>query len=282
MTKDFWAPENTVKSFPQRPCLACGDMYSPENHWSERCKSCKTADRPKTKKIVNKHFNGKNLLPLEKLRVRVVNGVKMPSVTTVLHPFGIDYPEHLLNQYAARGTLVHKQVEVFLRYGIWYPAWKLANSKEAGDDKERDELCEALDIIEKGGLKLKTSDCNFRGFYKEYRKHLTFNNLEIESHNTKHAYCGRFDCHGTYKGKPAIIDFKTASDYNREKLGSYFQQLSAYANTDGMEEIKYLVVIPLSPRSANGYEAPLVSTKVKSHFREFLTKRKEFKKLYGI
>ena len=280
MAKNFWAKENTVKSFPQRPCLACGDAFSPENHWSERCKPCKAADRPKTKKIINKHFNGKNPLPLEKLRIRIVNGVKMPSVTTVLHPFGIDYPEHLLNQYAARGTLVHKQVEIFLRTGKWYPPESLP--RKADHEKERDELFKALDSLTQGSLGLKTVDCNFRGFYKEFRKRFTFNNLEIESHNTKHAYCGRFDCHGTYKGQPAIIDFKTASDYNREKLESYFQQLSAYANTDGMEEIKYLVVIPLSPRSENGYEAPLVSTKVKSHFKSFLEKRKEFKKLYGI
>ncbi len=278
---DLFDKENTVRTFPQRNCLACGELYSPETNWSERCPDCKASNKPKFKKIINKHFNGKNPLPLEKLRIKLINGIKMPSVTTVLHPHGIDYPAELLEQYAARGTLVHKQIEVFLLEGIWREDPNHLRS-HLKDKEEKEKIKQALKILENGKLGLSTKQCSFPNFYEKYRALFTFNNLEQAVQNTTHNYCGTFDCHGTYKGKPAIIDFKTASDYNTEKLNSYFQQLSAYANADGIEKIKYLVVIPLNPKSSVGFDPPLVTTKVKSFFREFLKKREVFKSLYGI
>lgn len=284
MPKDIWGDKFTVKSFPQRPCLACGEMYFPDNHWSERCPPCKTIGAPKTKKIVNQHFNGSKsgLLPLEKLRVREYGGVKYPSVTTVLHPFGIpDFPAELMIQYSSRGTLVHKQCEMFLKHNIWLEVEDLIVHKKI-DKAERKELKEAWRIVRTGSKGLKVTDCNFRGFYKEHRKHFLYSNIEVEIINKKYKYCGRLDCHGTYKKFNAIIDFKTASDYNQEKLMSYFDQLSAYARSDGMGKIGRLVIIPLNPKSPTGFDKPLVTKRINFHFKRFLRKRKEFKKLYGI
>ncbi len=48
------------------------------------------------------------------------DGKKLPSVTSIINmdkEFGI--PPDKLQQYASRGTLIHKQIEIFLRSGEW-------------------------------------------------------------------------------------------------------------------------------------------------------------------
>ena len=48
------------------------------------------------------------------------DGLKYPSVTSIVgmdRDFGI--PDDELSQYGCRGTLIHKQIEIFLRTGEW-------------------------------------------------------------------------------------------------------------------------------------------------------------------
>lgn len=284
---DFWDKKNTVRTYSDRQCLACSTMYSPTSYWSERCPECKLLNKPKFKKIANDHFDGRNPLPLDKLRIKTIDGIKMPSVTTVLHPHGIDYPEVLLLQYSSRGTLVHKQIEMFFKTGKWHADLDeliLKVKKMAGaNQEEHKHLSECKRIMEGGSLNLRTEQCNFPGFKKRYGHRFTFDHFEVGVHNSEHKYCGTFDCRGTYKTFDAIIDWKSAANYAPEKLESYFQQLSAYAHADQIQSrIRRLVVVPLNPKSQTGYDKPLVTVKVKAHFKQFLKKREVFKKIYGI
>lgn len=277
--EELFSDSNRVSGFPETPCLACGKPFAPLNAWDERCKLCKSLNRPKLKKILNTEFKGKPPLPPERLRFYpiVVDGnktVRYPSVTSVIHPDGIDFPEALLNQYAARGTIVHKKIEVFLDTQHW-PSLEELYKKHADQY-----LREQIVLMKKGSLKLSPKQCNFLGFYERYSHLFTFNEREKLVVNHQYQFAGRTDCVGTYKGEWAIIDWKTASDYNDEKLESYFMQLAAYAS--GFEGIKYLVVVPLSPKDPRGFLPPFVSRAVKGHFAKFLVKRANFKAIYGI
>lgn len=284
MVKDsLWDKKNTVHTYPDRVCLACDQMYSPDSFWSERCPTCKRLNKPKFKTIYNKNFEGIRPLPLNKLRIKLIDGKQYPSVTTVLHPEGIDYPEVLLNQYAARGTLVHKQIELFLQTGKWYGDITRLPKAVGKSDPEYQKLKDAIKTMQEGSLGLKTEHCSFPGFYAKYGRLFTFNGLEVPLVNTRYVYCGTTDCEGTYRKYNAIADWKTASSYPKDKVEGYFEQLSAYANTDNLVgTINRLVIVPLNPKSPRGFEAPIVTKKVNYYFKRFLIKRKQFKKIYGI
>lgn len=270
---DNWKnAKEVLPTFEEKPCIVCHQDFSPQGHWERRCVVCRDTKLQPLKTLSNPKFTGKKSAP-QGIRLYEVGGKKKyPSVTSILHPEGIDFPIDQLLQYASRGTLIHKKIEHFHETGK-YPTLK--------------ELCEVypgmlahIKRMKEGSLQLDHKKCNFPGFYEEFGKDFSFDENEIKLISHEHQYAGTADCVGTFRGQPAIIDYKTASDYGPERLGGHFKQLSAYAKASGAP-IVYLVVIGLNPKNPKGYEPPLVSEDVEQHFKEFLILRQQFREKYG-
>lgn len=206
------------------------------------------------------------------------DGQKYPSVTSIV---GMDkdfnIPEDELAQYAARGTLIHKQVEIFLQNGEW---------KEPKDIAE----CsfEYLTVV-KGSLGLDFENVDFRGFYKNYPFKVI--DLEKESLNHEWKYGGRIDIicviESANKGKwekvegvvydvPTILDLKTSTTLDK-RYG--LTQQSAYAKS---EDVQQIGLIHLNKEVKQGFSAPTITTNIDRYFNLFLHKRNQFKTRYGI
>lgn len=190
------------------------------------------------------------------------------SVTSIIHPDGLDYPPELLNQYASRGLIVHKQVEHYIL-------------TEEVISPEETKLFTDISTMREGSLKLDTESCNYVGFFDEFGDDFDIRYVEQKLKNRKYKYAGRADMIGKYQGEWAIIDIKTSTNYTDEKLISYWMQLSAYANCITPVPTK-LVIIPLTPTSDRGYEPPIVETDVKHYFNLFLKQLEKVKEEYQI
>lgn len=206
------------------------------------------------------------------------DGMKYPSVTSILD-MDVDFkiPQDELKQYGARGTIIHKQSEIFLRTGEW---------KEA---KDIPEIAADFLTLKRGSLGLEVEDVDFRAFFKDY----PFKVLELEKHvvNHEHKYGGRLDILGviesTNKGKwdkiegvkfdvPTVLDIKTATSMDKTKG---LTQLSAYAKVDGIEQI---CLIPLTKENQCGFAKPVITTNIERYFNLFLKARKDFENRYAI
>ena len=206
------------------------------------------------------------------------NGMKYPSVTSILDmdkEFGI--PPDELAQYGARGTIIHKQSEIFLATGEW---------KEA---KDITEIASSFLALKRGSLKLETEDVDFRAFFKDY----PFKILELEKHvvNNNYKYGGRLDIlcliESTNKGKwdkiegvkfdvPTILDIKSSTTLDKTRG---LTQQSAYAKVDGIEQIG---LIPLTKENQCGFAKPVITSNVERYWNLFLKARADFEKRYGV
>lgn len=219
-------------------------------------------NQPKTKIIYPK-----GLKPFKGRVYREQDGNYM-SVTSIIHPEGIDFPEDKLRQYAARGTVVHSIVEHYLNTNEWITADQCEKTQE-------------VNIVRTGSLGLPIEACNAKGFFEEYGEDLWIRYVEKKLKNHTHKYAGTADMIGKYKGIWSIIDIKTASNYDDEKLTSYWMQLSAYAKCV-TNRIPQMVIIPLNPTSPKGYDAPIVSRAVEGNFKKFLKQLKYVRETYQV
>lgn len=202
------------------------------------------------------------------IRITEKDGKQYPHVTSIIGAIEpIDYPEELLRQYGARGTLVHAQVEHFFRTQVWETdVLKIPGTK--------------LDYLtmSQGSLGLKTESCNFMGFWEAHGKDFDIIDIETPVFNSEHVYTGRRDVLARYKGKLSICDIKTSSSYVASKIGRYWKQLAAYARCE--QEIEQLVIIPLNPKK--GFEKPIIETDIDKFFNLFLQDRQAFRSLYNL
>lgn len=178
------------------------------------------------------------------------------SVTSVLHPEGLDYPPELLKQYASRGSIVHAMTEHYLRYYQWPKATDVAKPED-------------IINVTDGSLGLSIAQCKPREFFQEYGHMFEISHLEQKVKNTTYKYAGRLDIYGKYDGKVAVCDLKTSTDYSGQKLEDYWMQQAAYANCISPRP-EVMVIIPLNPKSPNGYDAPIVNYDVDGYFQKFL------------
>lgn len=198
------------------------------------------------------------------IRFREIDGIKYPSVTSIMNwdkEWRVSEDE--LSQYAARGTIVHKQIEIFLKTGIWV---------EPKEIKEP-EIEEAISILMSGSLKLHWDDCSHKVLLEHIRKDIVVDDIEKVCVNKELRYSGQYDIKGTYQGKRSIID---------NKSGCYdFAQLAAYAVCEpGIEQ---LVVFPVGPTdNKSGYKKPDITTDIEGEFKRFVYKRDKFRKRFGI
>lgn len=198
------------------------------------------------------------------LRFYEYAGQQLPSVTSVI---GWDDDMFVsqadLIQYAARGTVIHKQAEIFLNTGTW------------AEPKDIPEVYPEYVIVTKGDLGLKFDDVDFRAFHGKH----PFEVIKTEQtvFNLEYKYAGRTDIVAMFNGKKSIMDIKTGSTINQEKA---FKQLSAYAKT--IEGIEQLVVIHLNNKTKQGFSTPIISDKIEEHFQLFLKDRRIFKERFNI
>jgi hypothetical protein len=198
------------------------------------------------------------------LRFYDYKGLKLPSVTSII---GWDEDMYVtpnqLIQYAARGTAIHKQCEIFLKTGQWLEV------------KDIPEVYAEYVIVTKGDMNLKFDDVNFRAFYSAHK----FDVVQLEQvvYNLDYRYAGRTDIVGTFEGKKSLLDIKTGTTINREKA---FKQMSAYAKS--LEGIEQIVVIHLNNGTKQGFSKPIVSDEIEKYFQLFLRDRESFKQRFGV
>lgn len=205
-------------------------------------------------------------------------GVKYPSVTSILN-MDVDFhvsPDEL-SQYASRGTVIHKLIEIFLLTGEWK------------DCKSIPEIAPDVMTVLNGSLHLNLDDVDFRGFYKDYPFKVVL--IEKKVINSEYKYGGREDIlcviESTNKGKwekiegikfdvPTILDVKTSTTL--DKIKGLTQQ-AAYAKCEGVEQIG---LIHLNKDNVCGYSKPVITNNIEAYWAMFLKARKDFQKRYGI
>lgn len=215
------------------------------------------------------------------LRFTERGGKTYPHVTSIISAIEpIDYDPEKLKQYASRGSIVHAQIYHFLTTQTWEDnILKIPGTK--------------LDyiVVTQGNLKLKWTDCNFRGFWEKYGSKFApidgegwAKYAERKIFNDEYVFCGSPDLPCLYDGRVTLADYKTASIYDNEKLDKYWRQLAAYAKTFlniGLK-IEQLLIIPLNPSNKSGYGQPIIEKDIDKYFGLFLQDRSAFKTIYGI
>lgn len=207
------------------------------------------------------------------------NCQKYPSVTSIINMDANFFtaPDDLA-QMAARGTIIHKQVELYLSTGKWL------------EPKGIPEIAFQVMTVVTGTLGLSVDDISFVNFYKDYPFKVLKQESTVINHENK--YAGRMDIlciiESTNKGKwdkiegvqfdvPTILDVKTGASLDKAK--GLIQQ-SAYARCD--ETVKQIGLIHLTKENQCGYGRPAVSNKLDSYWSIFLNKRQQFAERYGV
>lgn len=197
------------------------------------------------------------------MRFRERNGKKYPSVTSILNwdkEWAVT--EDQLRQYASRGTIVHKILEIYLKEGKWV------------DPNEVKELKEDIAILMGGSMGFHWNDCSYKAFMEKHRELIVVDELEKEIYNDELLYSGRYDIKGMYDGKKSIMDFKTGTSWD-------MRQLAAYAICE--PDIEQLVILPVGATTNKcGYMKPIICDTVQNEFKEFAKARAKFKERFGI
>lgn len=207
------------------------------------------------------------------------DGLKYPSVTSIIgmdEQFFISPDE--LSQYAARGTIIHKQIEIFLTTG----EWKLP--------KDIAEVAPCYLTVIKGSLGLDIEDTDFRGLYADYPFKVT--SLESTVLNNEYRYGGRVDIQCVIESKnpgkwgkvegimfdvPTILDVKSSTTLDKMKG---LTQQAAYAKA--VEGTKQIGLLHLNKENKCGYSTPVITTNLERYWALFAKKREDFKARYAI
>jgi len=202
-------------------------------------------------KAIDETKNRGKAKALEGFRIKEIEGVQYPSVTTIITPEMPEIPN--LELYGLRGNMWDR---VFTR---------MVEEGKYEEDFTKEEL-DQLVII--GGMKghslewvVKNEDFDFR-------------TAQVNIVNKKDIYCGRYDADGFYKGDVATFDCKSGT-LNKSMIDKSFMQLAAYAKARE-EQSRYLVIIPTQKQE------PIVSEEVDKYYAKFMKLRAEFKDKYGI
>jgi len=191
-----------------------------------------------------------------------------PSVTSIINwdaDFWVTAVE--LQQYASQGSLIHAQVEEYIKTGQWIPVEKI------------DGTWSDLVIIKKGSLQLPVSGWSFPDFLKKYPVEKMVCGESIIS--KEHKFGGTPDirvCY--YEGKKTLADVKRTP-----QKGKDFKQIAAYIiaeEENGESPYEQMLVIPLNDRTQQGFSKPKISTEISQYKQLFLTDRKNFRRRYGI
>ena len=202
------------------------------------------------------------------LRFYDVGQKKYPSITSIIS-WDKDFfiSQEQLVQYAARGTIVHKQIEVYIQTGIW---------KEA---KDIPELHPEYVIVRKGSLNLDLNGYHISDFIMKFQP--TEIELEKTSYNHDHLYAGRYDVKCTLSQKRTLIDWKTSKSLDKKYVA---QQLAAHMMCPENDDVEQLMAVPINNTTKQGFSTPLTLTReeAKPFFDLFLKNRANFKQRFGV
>jgi len=181
-----------------------------------------------------------------------------------------------LSQYGARGTIIHKQIEIFLKTGEWK------------EPKNIPEIFPDWLTMANGNLALTLDGYDFRSFYKDY----PFKVIDLEKTVLNHdlRYGGRLDIkciiESTNKGKwekePVLFDVATILDIKTGTIDKtkHLKQQTAYAKCE--IDVKQFGIIPLNATTKQGYSKPIVESDMEKYWTLFTSDRAKFKKRYGV
>lgn len=196
------------------------------------------------------------------------NGMQYPSVTSIIgwdKDFFISQEE--LIQYAARGTIIHKQIEIFLKTGEWK------------QPKDIIECHKEYVVVKKGSLSLSLDGYHIDEFKSKFK--LDKYELETVSYNHEHQYAGRRDYKGLVDGKMSLIDWKTSDKIDEVYA---FQQLAAHMMCPGNEDVVQVVAVPVTNKTEQGYSKPKIKSREETmqYWELFLKSRNDFKYRFGV
>lgn len=209
------------------------------------------------------------------IRFYPVGDIKYPSVTSIINwDADFNIPADELAQYASRGTIIDKQVQIFLENGLWK------------EPKEIPEIYPDLVIVKQGNLGLALDDVDFRAFYESY----PFKVIECQKVHTndEHRYAGRSDIkcviESSNKGKWAdvLFDVPTILDVKSGQIDKvkHMKQQTAYAKCD--PDVKQVGLIHLNKETKQGFSKPIMEQDLDKYWSLFLADRDKFKKRYGV
>ncbi len=206
------------------------------------------------------------------------DGLKYPSVTSII---GWDADFHVspdeLSQYASRGTIIHKQVELFLKTGEWV------------EPRDIPEIYPDLVIVKQGNLGLELDNVDFPAFYEKYPFKVIETEKTVLNHDLR--YGGRLDIKCIIKSSqkaswdkvagliydvPTILDVKTGS-IDKTKC---FKQQTAYWECE--PDVQQVGIIHLNKEVKQGYSKPIIETNKEKYKALFIKDRENFKQRYGI
>ena len=204
------------------------------------------------------------------LRFYERKGKKYPSVTSIINWKGIDYPVEQLKQYASLGNIIHELIAIYLRDG------------KVIEPETLDKLAVDLLILKQGDLMLDYKSIDWKSVIDETAKVIAFCKDEPQiCYNDSFLYAGLPDRLGTHKGKPTIIDFKTAKKITDDKIDKWWQQVIAYGKCiDGIEY--YALIFLQSKYEKSNYLILDDKEVIEKEWQRFLANRENFRKVYGI
>ena len=213
-----------------------------------------------------------NYLPLDRTTIDgkrhycLPNGVKVPSVTTILDRtkseeskaalanwkkrVGDQQAQQIVTEAANRGTRMHSYLEQYILTDDLKPL--------PGNPFAQPSWFMAAEVILQG---LSNVD--------------EFWGTEVPVYYSG-LYAGTTDCLGVWKGRPAIMDFKQSNKVKkREYIGDYFLQLTAYAaahnETHGTDINTGVILMAVQPKLLPD------GTLDKPQYLEFVVEEDEFK-----
>ena len=162
-------------------------------------------------------------LSLSNLRIRVKDGKKYPSVTSILSPDGI--PASISPNYAKRGTEIHRLVNVCFETGVW--------EEPMGDISP-----------------LKWTDIKYKEFFKDHAKRMQAKHLNLEIFHKKHMFSGEIDFYGMVDDKLTVLDFKTG-EFKWEQLVAYAKCVETFQIA--VADLKNNELIIKTPKECQDY-----------------------------
>lgn len=187
---------------------------------------------------------------LEHLRIKVIDGISYPSVTTIITPDKPDIPN--LELYGLRGNMWDGVFKKMVEEGKYEPFFTVEELKQ---------------IEPIGGM----AGHSLEWVMKDDR--FDFRQAQVEVINKKDIYCGTYDADGFYE-LLAIFDCKSGK-INKQMIEKAFMQMSAYCMAK--EEIpQRMVIVPTQDTK------PIISDDVEGYYKKFMVKRVEFKERFGI
>ncbi len=198
------------------------------------------------------------------IRFYEVGGKNYPSVTSILG-WNIDWKisEDELQQYASRGTIIHKLIELYLKEKKWH------------DPIDIPELETDVGILMSGSLNLTWKTCSYQKALENIIDDIEVIATEKVVYNEANLYAGTLDL--LYKRKSTsklgIGDYKTGNG-NMPQLAGYSACLP---------NIEELMVVPVGVSDNKcGFKKPIICNDIQKEFKKFLYARAKFRERFGI